>query len=187
MVVGIAGASGSGKSTVTAELERKLGRDCVVFREDARFFKTPSAPYSRRDPRSEDPDNVDWESTLASLSLEKGKINIVEHFLLAADGLLRLCDLVLYFDVGIDQTARIRCRERRVGRDLSRTDKDIKALRIYYDDHVWPAFLRNTHQPLAALSERKQGPEVISIDATQPLDCVVDEVTEIILKRYSAC
>ncbi|KAJ8611322.1 hypothetical protein CTAYLR_006614 [Chrysophaeum taylorii] len=198
-VLGVAGASGSGKSTLASSLERRLKADglrCVLLREDPRFFKQLSSPsYATRDPQSEEPSHVDWGATeahaRAHLDDDGGgggvaDLIIVEHFLLAspnggAKHLLPLCDVLLYLDVGADDQARLLCRERRVARSVRRP-REVDDLRTYYDRVVWPAFLRNTRDPVTQLAPDAR-PTVVALDGTRPFHDVLADAIRLVRAR----
>jgi len=188
LVVGVAGASGSGKSTIAAALAERLGG--VVCPEDPRFFllECPSS-YRLRDPASEEPSSVDWPATLAEIRRVIGtgpRAVVVEHFLLLANAdLVDLCDVIVYASVGTDRAARSLCRERRVARSR-RTATEEAALRRYYDAAVWPAFLRNTHAPFLRLLDADASRAVV-VDAARPIDRVVDDAHRAVSSSSSSC
>ena len=148
LVVGITGASGCGKSTLTKRLATELSG--AILPEDPKFFKSPaSASYQHRDPASETPSHVDWDAYVSCfqsmIETCPPRLLLVEHFLLLQDPrVAQELDVLLFMDCGTMEIGR----NRRIGRNLSRTDEEIDHLKEYYDQHVWPSYKRYC-EPLA--------------------------------------
>ncbi len=182
-VVGITGPSGCGKSTLAHGLVQNIP-GATLFPEDPKYFLAPKATsYRDQAPESETPAYVDWDLYVLDLKerLTQGGVWVVDHFLLLHDErVVRLLDAVIHLDPSSETSlvARDICRERRIMRQPNRSLEEQEYLRQYYNDHVWPCYLRYTHGP--ALLYRTQNPS-----RTLAVDCLVPTTRQILMSSMS--
>ena len=147
LVIGIAGGSGSGKSTITKYLSDKFGDDVTVIRHDDYYKEQHSMPFEERIKQNYDfPDAYDTELMAAHLRalrsgeaidcpvydykeydrsdsvkrIEPTKVLLIDGILILAEPKLRaVMDLKLYVDTDAD--IRILRRIRRDVNERRRT------------------------------------------------------------------
>mmetsp|Transcript_28099 Transcript_28099/g.41550 ORF Transcript_28099/g.41550 Transcript_28099/m.41550 type:complete len:214 (-) Transcript_28099:91-732(-) len=205
--VGITGPSGSGKSS----LSKTLQDDFVLVGEDpATFLSGPVAtPYDRRDPSTELPSNVNWKQVVdqidtafssarkcqSSSDNSRGKDGVlIEHFLLPfvpkieerLDLLVILDDLTIHD--GHDLSLRgEKFRERRVARNLDRSEDDKLHLRMYYDRSVWKSYCDVSRPAIDRLMLTLPVDRVLQVD---PLELDANELSfkvKDFVKKKRAC
>ena len=197
LVVGISGPSGCGKTSLVSQLgkSKRLRRkftNISVFAEDPKFFRAPSSEsYQDRDPRSETPSHVNWDTYLESLqefiieSTSESSVVLVEHFLLLHDPrVVKLVDVLIFLDPNmggnaVDATEV--CLRRRIQRNPNRSKSEIKHLSLYYRDHVWPSYLKYTYRSASAFVENHPDRSV-RLDCTSSSDFVLSQAEEFILQ-----
>lgn len=165
LVVGIAGGSGSGKSTVARRVARGLGSASVAFLDmDAYYRNYAHLPMEKRRRVNWDhPDAVDWELLLDQLrcliagqSIEKPTYDFVTHTrtaqtsrvnpadVVVLDGILlfvdprvrELCDVKVFVDA--DPDIRL---IRRIRRDMARRGRPLEEILDQYLTTVQPMHL----------------------------------------------
>jgi uridine kinase len=152
-IVGIAGGTASGKSTITAEVVRQLGDTCRHITHDRYYFSLPEEYRARPVAYNFDhPDSLDTGRLVADLTrlrggrptrvprydfathsrladeeeLEPRPVVIVEGIVVLADAALRACfDATVFVDVPND--LRLIRRIRRDTRQRGRSEEDIMA------------------------------------------------------------
>lgn len=162
-IVGIAGGSGSGKSTFVGGLKEVLGDKCIIIEHDAYYKPHDDLEYEERTKINYDePDAFDWELFIEQLeSLRDGKsieapvydytrhtrsseTKIIEPSnIILLDGLLlfhderiaNLCDLKIFIDTDAD--TRIL---RRALRDIKERGRTLESVTMQYFDTVKPMY-----------------------------------------------
>jgi uridine kinase len=166
LIIGIAGGSGSGKSTVARNVARALSAESVAFIDmDAYYRNFSELPIEeRRKINWDHPDAFDWDLLLAQLttllageSIEKPVYDFVTHtrsaktvvvppadvivvdgILLFADAHVRdLCDVKVFVDADAD----IRLI-RRMRRDISKRGRPLEEVLQQYLSTVQPMHLQ---------------------------------------------
>ena len=166
LIIGIAGGSGSGKSTVARNVARALSAESVAFIDmDAYYRNFSELPIEeRRKINWDHPDAFDWDLLLAQLTtllagapIEKPVYDFVTHtrspktvvvppadvivvdgILLFADARVRdLCDVKVF----VDAEADIRLI-RRMRRDISKRGRPLEEVLQQYLSTVQPMHLQ---------------------------------------------
>ncbi|HOD39366.1 MAG TPA: uridine kinase [Candidatus Wallbacteria bacterium] len=161
-VLGIAGGSGSGKTTVTRKIISELDSDSIILLDHDSYYKDQSAlPFEKRTGVNYDhPDALDNDLLLEHLKLlreyspiekpvynfvsytrspetlriEAKDIIILEGFLIFADPRIRqMCDIKIYVDT--DDDVRI---IRRIERDLKERGRSLESIISQYFATVKP-------------------------------------------------
>lgn len=162
-IVGIAGGSGSGKSTFVSGLKEVLGEHCTTIEHDAYYKPHDDLTYDERTKINYDePEAFDWDLFIEQLqALREGKsieapvydyshhtrsdktriINSSPIILL--DGLLlfhderiaKICDLKIFIDTDAD--TRIL---RRALRDIKERGRTLESVTVQYFDTVKPMY-----------------------------------------------
>jgi uridine kinase len=163
-VIGVAGGSGSGKTTVTSAIQEAVGRDSVLIDQDAYYIDLSHLPLEERKRVNFDhPDAFDTELMVgqltellalrpirkptydyaahtraaATVTVEPRDIIIVEGILLFADARLRsLFDLKVFVDVA-DDVRFIR----RLQRDVAERGRSMESVIQQYLTTVRPMHL----------------------------------------------
>lgn len=164
-VVGIAGATGSGKTTVARRLAEALPGAVALLQHDAYYRDRPDLPYERRCELNFDhPDALETALLVRhiellkrrelvgapiydftehrrreeTLRIEPAPVVIVEGILVLADeGLRRLLDLRVFVDT--DSDIRV---FRRIRRDLEQRGRTFASIRKQYYETVRPMTLQ---------------------------------------------
>jgi uridine kinase len=164
-IIGIAGGSGSGKTTVTRKLAQALGRDCRVIDHDSYYRDRSDTPLEEREAINYDhPDALESEllaSHLAELRngvaievpvydfvshtrsqttrrIDPAPVILVEGILVLADADLRAqLDIKIFVDTDPD----IRLL-RRIGRDMQERGRSFHAVCEQYQRTVRPMHLQ---------------------------------------------
>ena len=166
MVIGIAGGSGSGKSTVARRVAESLGSASVAFLDmDAYYINFAHLPMEeRRKVNWDHPDAFDWDLLLEQLdalragqSVQKPVYDFMTHVrsdrtelippadVIVIDGILLFadervrerCDVKVFVDADAD----IRLL-RRIRRDLAERDRPVEEILDQYQDTVQPMHLQ---------------------------------------------
>jgi len=162
LIIGIAGGSGSGKSTVARNVASQIGADSVAFIDmDAYYLNFAHLPFDERRRMNWDhPDAFDWELLLEHLqrlsqgqAIEKPVYDFVLHTrsservripparVVVADGILlftdarvrELCDVKVFVDAEPDVRLI-----RRIRRDMSKRGRPLEAILEQYVSTVQP-------------------------------------------------
>ena len=162
VVVGIAGGTGSGKTTIAKNIIRALPPESAVLIEHDSYYKDQSylPPTDRHKVNFDHPDALDTDLLIQQLSdlkadraiekpcydfvkhvrlteterIEPRRVVVVEGILLFVEKRLReLCDIKLFVDTDAD----IRLM-RRIRRDLEERERDFAAIRRQYYETVRP-------------------------------------------------
>ncbi len=161
IIIGIAGGTGSGKSTFTNRLKEEFGNDVAVIYHDNYYRRQDEVPFEERKKVNYDhPDSLETQLLLEHLRLlkdgmpikcpvydysqhnrsdrllriEPRKIIIVEGILLLADKRLRnLLDIKIYVEADADERIL-----RRVVRDVKERGRDIDNIVEQYLTTVKP-------------------------------------------------
>jgi uridine kinase len=165
LVIGVAGGSGSGKSTVSRNVAQALPNHSVAFIDmDAYYQNYAHLPFEeRRKINWDHPDAFDWELLLAQLkrlasgeSIEKPVYDFVQHVrsdktvvvppaeVVVVDGILlfvdrrirELCDVKVFVDADAD-TRLIR----RLKRDMVKRGRPLEEILEQYLSTVQPMHL----------------------------------------------
>jgi len=177
-VVLICGPSGCGKSTLALALAAAAAPlPAAVVGQDA-YFARPFAPYSCRvDDSFEGPEHVDWERLRLAVSehAKSHRLVAVEGHIVAADAaLVAMADLCVILECSHDV-----CRQRRVNRRERKPEEKLE-LSKYFDDFVWPAFLKYGLPALGSLQRScdASGTPVVKLDVagSRPTQQLVHEI-----------
>ena len=166
MVIGIAGGSGSGKTTVVSALVRQLGHDLSVVLAHDRYYRDLSsmAAGARADLNFDHPDALETDLLVAHVRdlrdgrsidapvydfsrhvrgergerVEPRQVLIVEGVLVLTEEALRnLMDLRVF----VDTTEHVRF-ERRLARDVAERGRTPESVRAQYEATVRPMHMR---------------------------------------------
>lgn len=165
LVVGIAGASGAGKTTLAHKLAESLGENAVVICQDSYYRDLSYLAYQERAQTNFDhPNSIDFElmrehilalkdgksvsqpiydfkthsRTNKQVILQSRKILIVEGCLLLAIPEIRnLFDIKLFVDTDLDI-----CLVRRIERDQKERGRSFNDIRAQYFNTVRPMFFK---------------------------------------------
>lgn len=166
LVIGIAGGSGSGKSTVARNVAQALGAGSVAFIDmDAYYRNFAHLPLAeRRKVNWDHPDAFDWELLIGQLAqlaagraIEKPVYDFVSHTrapetvsvppadVVVIDGILlftdarvrELCDVKVFVDA--DSDIRL---VRRIRRDIARRGRPLEEILEQYLSTVQPMHLQ---------------------------------------------
>lgn len=166
IIIGIAGASASGKSLLANTIVNELGSDqVVVIPEDAYYKSHSELPFEERAKTNFDhPDAFDHQLLIEHLSqLQQGHsveipiynhsthlrehatrhvgrhaIIVLEGILLFADAELReLMDIRIFMDTALDI-----CLIRRLKRDIKERERTLDCVIKQYEDTVRPMYLQ---------------------------------------------
>lgn len=166
IIVGIAGASGSGKSLLAKTIANELGhQDVVVIPEDAYYRDLGHLPFEQRAEQNFDHPNAFEHSLLCehleqlmkgesidmpiydhnthsrlqeSKKTESHRVIVLEGILLLVDSWLRdLLDIKIYIDTPLDV-----CLMRRIERDMVERSRSLSSVLLQYEKSVRPMFLQ---------------------------------------------
>jgi uridine kinase len=166
VIIGVAGASGSGKSLLASTIVSELGSSQVaVISEDAYYKDLGDMPFSQREARNYDhPESMDHalmaehlralkagegveipiydysthSRTTQTRKVGKHTIIVLEGILLFTDEVLRdLMDIRIYVDTPMDI-----CLIRRLTRDLIERGRTIESILTQYQNTVRPMYLQ---------------------------------------------
>lgn len=166
VIIGIAGASGSGKSLLASTIVSELGSSQVaVISEDAYYKDLGDMPFHQREERNYDhPESMDHallaehlktlkeghgvelpvydysthSRTAQTRSVGKHTIIVLEGILLLTDEVLRdLMDIRIYVDTPMDI-----CLIRRLTRDLIERGRTVEGVLTQYQNTVRPMYLQ---------------------------------------------
>lgn len=197
-VVGIAGGTASGKSTITSEVVRRLGDACVHITHDRYYFSLPEEYRARPGAYNFDhPNSLDTARLVADLQalragrpvrvpqydfathqrlkndeeLQPRPVVIVEGIVVLAEPSLRACfDAKVFVDVPSD--LRLIRRIRRDTRERGRSEEDIIAQYL--------ATVRPMHEQFVAPT---RGLADLIIDGTQTPDRCASELMDFVARR----
>ena len=171
LVIGIAGASGSGKSTVAEWIEDELLREwkdweTKVLHQDSYYSEHGEELLNWESPAIIDNDRliVDIKSWREQAS-DRKRILFVEGFLVCGvPDLLAQCDFCFFLKVN-----KSTCRERRFQRD-----EWIRKHPTYFQT-VWSSYLKyNKNYPLNICENGEETPPSKYYSHTSPPLCVID-------------
>ncbi len=166
IVIGIAGASGAGKTTLANRLKISLGEDVAIICQD-NYYKDLShlSMSERAETNFDDPQSIDFKLLKTHLKelkagnaidlpiydfvthsriketikIESKKITIIEGCLVFAVSEVRdVCDMKLFVDADMDI-----CLCRRIERDQSERGRDFPDIKKQYLKTVRPMFLKH--------------------------------------------
>ncbi|MCD8154203.1 MAG: uridine kinase [Clostridiales bacterium] len=160
-IVGIAGGTGSGKSTFTNRLKEKFGDQIVVLYHDNYYRRQDDIPFEERKKKNYDhPDSLETDLLIEhvkklkagqaidcpvydysqhnrsdrTIHIEPRKVIVIEGILLLADPRLReLLDIKIYVEADADERIL-----RRVVRDVKERGRDIDNIVDQYLTTVKP-------------------------------------------------
>lgn len=166
IVIGISGASASGKSLLANTIVNELGSDQVaVISEDSYYKDHSDIPFEERTKVNYDhPDSIDHELLHQHLTaLENGEIinvpiynhsqhireketrQIGKHSIIVLEGILlfverklrEIMDIRIYMETALDI-----CLIRRLKRDIKERDRSLDSVLKQYEETVRPMFLQ---------------------------------------------
>jgi len=166
IIIGIAGASGSGKSLLANTIIRELGSDQVaVVSEDSYYKDHSDIPFEERAKINYDhPNSLDHEFMLQQLiELQQGKSvqvprynhslhirenetrTLREHTIIVIEGILLFVeknirdqmDIRIFVDTALDV-----CLIRRLRRDMQERGRSLEAVLKQYEETVRPMYLQ---------------------------------------------
>lgn len=154
LIIGIAGGSGSGKSTFTNRIKEHFGDDVVVLYHDNYYRRQDEIPFEQRVTVNYDhPDSLETELLKAGKSIEcpvydysqhnrsdkilhitPSPVILVEGILLLADPRVReLLDIKVYVEADADERIL-----RRISRDVEERGRDLNGIINQYLNTVKP-------------------------------------------------
>ena len=146
ILIGISGASGSGKTLVAENIFKRLGSDkVVIIQEDAYYKDLSNIPFDARSGRNFDhPDAFDhpvYDYTTHSRRKETRTVG--PHKIVVLEGILilnepSLCDL-MDIKIFIDTAPDI-CFIRRLKRDMHERGRDVDSVITQYLETVRPMY-----------------------------------------------
>ena len=129
IIIGIAGGSGSGKSTFTNRLKKHFGDDVVVIYHDNYYRRQDGIPFEERVKV-----NYDHPDSDKVLKIEPRPVILVEGILLLADPRIRdLLDIKVYVEADADERIL-----RRISRDVEERGRDLNGIIDQYLTTVKP-------------------------------------------------
>ncbi|NGX51468.1 MAG: Uridine kinase [Chlamydiae bacterium] len=165
IIIGIAGGSGAGKTTLADKLKESLGDDVAIIRQDNYYKDLTHLSMSEREKTNFDaPNSLDFallhshlvdlkegliiqqptydftthNRTDVTIDVYPKKIIIIEgSLLLAIPEIREICDMKLYIDVDMDI-----CLCRRIERDQRERGRNFTDIRNQYLSTVRPMFLK---------------------------------------------
>lgn len=166
IIIGISGASASGKSLLSNTIVNELGSDqVVVISEDSYYKDHSSIPFEQREGINYDhPDSIDHELLRQHLfQLQQGKTievpiynhalhtrekatrTIGKHTIIVLEGILlfvekelrELMDIRIFMETALDI-----CLIRRLKRDLKERNRSLDAVLKQYEETVRPMYLQ---------------------------------------------
>ena len=122
LIIGIAGGSGSGKSTFTNRIKQYFGDDVVVLYHDNYYRRQDGIPFEQRVTVNYDhPDSLETEL-------------LVEHLKLLKQGKsIELLDIKVYVEADADERIL-----RRISRDVEERGRDLNGIIKQYLNTVKP-------------------------------------------------
>lgn len=143
VVVGLSGASGSGKSSVAAAIEMEWGRRRVRVVEQDRYYRKNVGMEEW-----ERPSGIDWEALMEQVRIAVDSLNgggggggvvVVEGFLVFAHRPLWRC---IHLPVSL-RCPQLLAQRRRLARDAHPDTLVVDPANTpeYFATHVWPAHL----------------------------------------------
>lgn len=193
IIIGIAGASGSGKSLLANSIVRDLGSDKVaVISEDSYYKDHSDIPFDERAKINYDhPDSLDHDLMFKHLLMllkgetievplynhslhvrEKQSRTVGEHSIIVIEGILLfvekqirdLMDIRIFMDTPLDI-----CLIRRLRRDIEERSRTIDSVLRQYEETVRPMYLQfvEPSKRLADLIVPRGGGNRIAIDMIQ--------------------
>lgn len=165
LIIGIAGPSGAGKTTLAQKLAEGLSEDALVISQDSYYHDFSHLTLKERDQKNFDhPDSIDFELMREHLIrlkeeenisqpiydfkthsrtdkyriLQPKKILIVEGcLLLAVPKICDLLDIKLFIDADLDI-----CLARRIERDQKERERSFNQIQAQYFSTVRPMFFK---------------------------------------------
>lgn len=166
MIIGISGASASGKSLLANTIVNELGSDqVVVISEDSYYKDHSNIPFEERAKINYDhPDSLDHELLFEHLSIlqsggsvdvpiynhamhirEKETRLVGRHAIIVLEGILlfvdknlrELMDICIYMETALDI-----CLIRRLKRDIKERGRSLDSVLKQYEDTVRPMYLQ---------------------------------------------
>lgn len=166
ILIGISGASASGKSLLANTIVNELGSDqVVVISEDAYYKDHSNIPFEERAKINYDhPDSIDHELLYQHLlQLQQGKTieapiynhslhireketrKIGQHVIIVLEGILlfveqklrEIMDIRIFMETALDI-----CLIRRLKRDIKERDRSLDSVLKQYEDTVRPMYLQ---------------------------------------------
>jgi uridine kinase/SAM-dependent methyltransferase len=197
-VVLISGSSGSGKSTIARGIVDSFPKTGSLFQQD-NYFTAPFTPYCQRsDDSYEDGSGIDWLRLVQDMeaccadSMTDGKSdNLLEHVVVVEGHMLGAASNLLFGSfhgkanllVIVIQCTQHVCKTRRLTR-RGREEKEWEELNEYFDNVVWPSYLKVGIPTMDFLrhAATKRGVKVLELDtnATDSLANNLEEVLDII-------
>ncbi len=193
IIIGIAGASGSGKSLLARTIVRELGSDQVaVISEDSYYKDHSDIPFDERAKINYDhPDSLDHDLMYLHLTQlqqgesiqvpqynhalhlrEKETRSIGKHTIIVLEGILlftekklrSLMDIRIFMDTSLDI-----CLIRRLRRDIHERKRTIESVLKQYEETVRPMYLQfvEPSKRLADIIVPRGGGNRIAIDMIQ--------------------
>lgn len=166
IIIGISGASASGKSLLANTIVNELGSDqVVVISEDAYYKDHSNIPFEERAKINYDhPDSIDHELLYQHLlQLQQGRAievpiynhsmhlrekqtrQIGQHVIIVLEGILlffeqklrEIMDIRIFMDTALDI-----CLIRRLKRDIKERDRSLDSVLKQYEETVRPMYLQ---------------------------------------------
>lgn len=166
LIIGIAGGSGSGKTTVVKAITDKLKERVVVIPQDSYYKDSSGVPIEKRQQINFDhPDAIDWEllcqqiyelrsgktieqpvysyitctrSTTETVTVEPAEVIIVEGILIyTCEKLREMMDIKIYVDADDDDRLM-----RIMARDIISRGKTVESVIERYEKTVKPMYLQ---------------------------------------------
>ena len=190
IIIGIAGASGSGKTLIARTIYEELGSDQVTILEEDSYYKDlKNMPFSVREKMNFDhPEALDHSLLLEHLNklqngisvdipvydygnhcrsdkiktIDKHEIIVLEGILIFADQSIRDClDIKIFVDTPLDI-----CLLRRIQRDVYERERTVDSILKQYEETVRPMYLQfiEPSKRYADLIIPKGGKNRIAID-----------------------
>ena len=149
MLIGIAGGTGSGKTTLTRHLKEHFGPDVTVIGHDSYYKRQEGKTYEERELKAGRPIQcpvysfVDHNRTDQTVEIQPAKVIIVEGILIFQNPTLRdLFDIKIFVETDADERILRRClrdvEER--GRTLqSVVDQYLTTVKPMHEKYVEPS------------------------------------------------
>ncbi|MGM0507714.1 MAG: uridine kinase [Fusobacteriota bacterium] len=162
--VGVAGGTGSGKTTVARNIVRNFNQEVTIIKQDSYYKDLSDLPFNERKEMNFDhPDAIDFKLLInhlkklkKSIKIKKPKYNFKTHLrelegemvepkkiiivegilIFAIPELMKLFDMKLFVDT--DEDIRLL---RRIGRDIDERDRTFESIKKQYLTTVKPMYL----------------------------------------------